>query len=57
MIDKKTTDTKQIGKKYVLSCVCCNKDIENKYISIVYYGTIINLCGNPCGIRDYLDTQ
>lgn len=55
--DIKTSNSIPVEKKYVLSCICCNKDLENKYVCIVYYGTIINLCGSPCGIRDYLDTQ
>ncbi len=42
---------------YLISCACCNNDITDKAIGIVYYGTMINLCGNPCGIRDYLETQ
>lgn len=45
-------------KFWELTCACCNQDIrDNKYIGIVYYGTMINLCGDPCGIRDYLETQ
>lgn len=51
-IEKKKT------KSYTLSCTCCNKDlVDNKYIGIVYFGTMIHLCGEPCGIRDYLETQ
>ncbi len=54
--------TEQIEKKeknvYKLSCACCNQDIvDNKYIGIVHFGTMIHLCGEPCGIRDYLETQ
>lgn len=42
---------------YAISCACCNNDIKGKSISIFYYGTLIQLCGEPCGIRDYLGTQ
>lgn len=50
---------KKPEKKYfTLSCACCNQDIVgNKYIGIVHYGTMIYICGQPCGIRDYLETQ
>ena len=53
----KQTESKE-KKFYTLSCVCCNQDIiGNKFIGIVHYGTMIHLCGEPCGIRDYLETQ
>jgi len=45
-------------KRWELSCACCNQDIiGNNFIGIVHYGTMIHLCGEPCGIRDYLETQ
>ncbi len=49
---------KKEKKLFTLSCACCNQDLDdNKYIGIIHYGTMIHLCGEPCGIRDYLETQ
>jgi hypothetical protein len=42
---------------FTLSCACCNGPIKLKKILIVYFGTLIQLCGEPCGVRDYLETQ
>lgn len=54
---EKTNETQE-KKVLSLSCACCNQDIrDNKFIGIVYYGTMIHLCGEPCGVRDYLETQ
>jgi hypothetical protein len=39
------------------NCACCNNPIKKKAICIYYYGSLIELCGEPCGIRDYLETQ
>jgi len=56
-ISSNSNEKKEV-KSYTLSCACCNQDItENKYIGIVHFGTMIHLCGEPCGIRDYLETQ
>lgn len=40
-----------------LHCMCCNQELKVKYICFFYYGTMISLCGNPCGVKTYLDTQ
>ncbi len=49
--------SRQEPSTYTISCACCNNDIKGKSISIFYYGSLIQLCGEPCGIRDYLGTQ
>ena len=61
--EKKTLSTSQINKipeiekLYTISCACCSQDIKGSGIGIIYYGTMIHLCGSPCGVSHYLDTQ
>lgn len=61
--EENTLSTNQINKipepekVYTISCACCNQDINGFSIGIIYYGSMIHLCGSPCGVRDYLDTQ
>ena len=52
-----TIQTKESKNLYAISCACCSQDIKGQGIGIIYYGTMIHLCGSPCGVRDYLDTQ
>jgi len=53
----KIINQNQINKDYQLCCMCCNKIIKSKSIQIYYFGTLIQLCGDPCKVRDYLETQ
>ena len=61
--ENKTLSTSQVNKipepekPYIISCACCNQDINGSGIGIIYYGTMVHLCGSPCGVSHYLDTQ
>jgi hypothetical protein len=59
-LEEKTLSTgkiKELETPYIISCACCNQDINGTGIGIIYYGTMIHLCGSPCGVSHYLDTQ
>jgi hypothetical protein len=55
--NSQTSQEIKAHKLYSLNCACCNQDIKDTYIGIIYYGTMVHLCGQPCGVKDYLDTQ